>query len=115
MLADFGIVGQRNPQYPGVWLGEKKICSLGINVSRHITTHGFALNVSTNLRHFDYINPCGIRGAVMTSMSEVIGHPVDVLATTAPLLKHFSAVFGVKCIRDDGLAQSMLRDKMSIA
>lgn len=115
VLADFGIVGQRNPQYPGVWLGEKKICSLGINVSRHITTHGFALNVSTNLRHFDYINPCGIRGAVMTSMSEVIGHPVDVLATTAPLLKHFSAVFGVKCIRDDGLAQSMLRDKMSIA
>ena len=115
VLADFGIVGERNPQHPGVWLGDKKVCSLGINVSRHITMHGFALNVNTNLKHFDYINPCGISGVVMTSISKVLGHPIEVEATTNPLVSHFSAVFGVKCIRDDGLAHSMLRDKMSIA
>ena len=107
MLGEFGISGKRKTEYPGVWVGSEKICSLGINVSRHITMHGFALNVSTNLKHFSYINPCGMKGAVMTSISKVIGHPVDTEVTIEPLLQHFSDVFGVNCIRDINLAKKL--------
>ena len=58
LLLTFGIQGQRVAKYPGgVWVGEEKICSVGIHVSHYITMHGFALNVNTNLRHFEYINP----------------------------------------------------------
>ncbi len=95
LLRDLGIQGERVAQYPGVWVGEKKMCSVGIHVSRSITTHGFALNVSTNLHHFAYINPCGIPGAIMTSITEVLGHPIQVESVIEPLLPHFSAVFEV--------------------
>jgi len=107
LLADFAVIGKRNDNYPGVWVGNEKICSLGINVSRHITMHGLALNVATNLKHFTYINPCGIKGATMTSISKVLGHPVDIEGTIEPMLQHFSNVFGVKCARCNSLAQSL--------
>lgn len=114
VLADFGIAGRRDPRYPGVWVGKKKIGSLGINVSHHITTHGFALNVSTNLRHFDLINPCGITGVAMTSICEELGHPVEMETVIQPLINNFAAVFGVNCIRDDSLAQSMPHNIVSV-
>lgn len=107
LLADFAVIGKRNDNYPGVWVGNEKICSLGINVSRHITMHGLALNVATNLKHFTYINPCGIKGATMTSISKVLGHPVDIEETIEPMLQHFSNVFGVKCARCNSLTQSL--------
>ncbi len=107
LLGDFAISAGRNSKYPGVWVGNEKICSLGINISRHITMHGFALNVSTNLKHFDYINPCGIKNAIMTSISKVLGHHVDIEATIEPLLQHFSDVFGVKCTRNESLVKTL--------
>ena len=107
LLGDFGISGGRNAKYPGVWVGNEKICSLGINVSHYITMHGFALNISTDLKHFDYINPCGISGAVMTSISRILNYPVETETTIEPLLRHYTSVFGVKCTRDDSLAQTL--------
>jgi len=103
LLLSLGIRSQRVAGYPGVWVNGKKVCSLGINVSRHVTMHGFALNIASDLRYFDYINPCGIRGKVMTCVSKLLGHPVEVEAVTGALLDTFSAIFGLK--REGGLDQ----------
>jgi len=100
LLLTLGIQGQRVAKYPGgVWVGEEKICSVGIHVSRYITMHGFALNVNTNLRHFEYINPCGIKGTVITSISKLLGYPVEVEAVIGSLLDVFSETFELKCER----------------
>jgi len=100
LLLTFGIQGERAEKYSsGVWVGGEKICSVGIHVSHYITMHGFALNVNTNLQHFDYINPCGIKGVVMTSISKVLGYPVEVEAVVPSLIGTFSETFGLECER----------------
>jgi lipoyl(octanoyl) transferase len=67
--------------------------------------HGFALNVNTNLQHFEYINPCGIKGKVMTSISKLLGYPVEVAAINEALLDSFSLVFELK--RERGLEKCL--------
>ena len=101
-LLALGIQGRRVAKYPGVWVGEKKICSIGIHVSHYITTHGFALNVSNDLRYFEYIRPCGLGCDVMTSLSESLGHPVEVETIIGSLLHSFSETFGLRCKQGDG-------------
>lgn len=101
LLLDFGIRAYVDSDYPGVWVDGEKICSIGIRVSRGVTAHGFALNVNTDLRHFEYINPCGLSGKVMTSISKVLGYRVDVEAVIRPLLDSFSAIFGLRIERED--------------
>jgi len=101
LLSDFGIRAYRDTDYPGVWVDGKKICSVGIRVSRGVTAHGFALNVSNDLRHFEYINPCGLSSKVMTSVSKVLGYRVEVESVIKPLLDSFSATFGLEIERED--------------
>ena len=72
-LADFGIPGERNTAYTGVWTRGKKIASIGVHARDWVTWHGFALNVNTDLSYFDLIIPCGIDGVVMTSIAREIG------------------------------------------
>ena len=97
LLLGFGIQGQRMAKYPGgVWVGGEKICSLGIHVSRYITTHGFALNVNTDLWYFEYIKPCGLKNTIMTSISKLLGYPVEVEAIIESWLQSFSEIFGLK-------------------
>ena len=72
-LATFGIDATRAPGRPGVWLGREKIASIGVHVSRGITSHGFALNVDPDLSFFSHIIPCGLPGVTMTSMARVLG------------------------------------------
>ena len=67
-LADLGINAERNPGKTGVWVGGRKIGSIGVHVKRWVTLHGFALNVTTDLRMFSVVVPCGIDGVVMTSV-----------------------------------------------
>ena len=93
VLLALGIQAQTVEQYPGVWVGEKKICSIGIHVSHHITTHGFALNVSNDLRYFQYVRPCGLSGDVMTSVSELLRCPVAMRTIIEKLLPSFSETF----------------------
>jgi lipoyl(octanoyl) transferase len=97
LLLLLGIQGHRVAEYPGVWVGEKKICSIGIHISHHITTHGFALNVSNDLRYFEYVRPCGLPGEVMTSVAELLGHPAPMETIIEALLPCFSDVFGLSC------------------
>jgi lipoate-protein ligase B len=75
-LGEFGIVGQAVSGKAGVWVGDRKIASLGISLRRWITFHGFALNVSTDLSGFRVIRPCGESPEVMTSMEALLGRPV---------------------------------------
>jgi lipoate-protein ligase B len=72
-LADYGIPGERNAKYTGVWARGKKIASIGVHARDWVTWHGFALNVTTNLSYFDLIVPCGIDGVVMTSIARELG------------------------------------------
>ena len=75
-LADHGIPAQAVAGKAGVWVGERKMASLGISVRRWVTFHGFALNVNIDLAGFAVINPCGEDAGVMTSMAEVLTAPV---------------------------------------
>ncbi len=96
LLGGFAIEAQRSTKYPGgVWAGERKICSIGINVSRHITTHGFALNVNNDLKYFTNIRPCGMPGA-MTSMSELLGHMLPLDMVVSEWINWFSKIFALK-------------------
>jgi len=72
-LAAFGIVSARSEGLAGVWTGGRKIASIGIHVKQWVTWHGFALNVTTDLRYFDLIVPCGIPNVVMTSVARELG------------------------------------------
>ena len=106
LLLYLGLQGHRVAKLPGsVWVGEEKVCSIGIHVSHHITMHGFALNVNTDLRHFEYINPCGIKGRVMTCISKLLGYPIEVEAITEALLDSFSATFELN--RERGLEKCL--------
>ncbi|HEY2855488.1 MAG TPA: lipoyl(octanoyl) transferase LipB [Gemmatimonadaceae bacterium] len=68
-LAGFGLTCDRNPPYTGVWIENRKIASIGVHARDWVTWHGFALNVSTDLRYFDLIVPCGIQSVTMTSVN----------------------------------------------
>jgi len=72
-LADYGIPGERNTSFTGVWTRGKKIASIGVHARDWVTWHGFALNVTTDLSYFELIVPCGIDGVVMTSIARELG------------------------------------------
>ena len=100
LLSTLGIPAHRIAEYPGgVWVDEKKICSIGIHVSRHISMHGLALNVNTDLDYFNHINPCGMTGNVMTSISRIMKQSVHMEAIVETFLDSFSQIFGMTCKR----------------
>jgi len=102
LLLALGIQGYRVARYPGsVWVGEKKVCSIGIRVSHHVSMHGFALNVSNDLRYFEYIRPCGLRSGMITSLLELLGHPVKMETITGNLIDWFSETFGLEFEQGD--------------
>lgn len=92
-LADFGIAGRRDPIHRGVWTEEGKIASLGIRIARWVTSHGFALNVSTDLSYFDMMNPCGIAGCRMVSMATLLGAAPARADVEERLVWHLGEVF----------------------
>ena len=94
VCADVGLVGRRNPGWTGVWLGERKVASIGIAVRRWVTMHGFALNVATDLSRFAAINPCGLDAAVMTSLSREAGREVTLDEVKPLVVARMASVFG---------------------
>jgi lipoate-protein ligase B len=75
-LAPWGLEGDHHPEHTGVWVAGRKIASLGVAVRQWISYHGVALNVSTDLRYFGAIHPCGLSPEVMTSMEQLTGRSI---------------------------------------
>jgi lipoyl(octanoyl) transferase len=97
-LADYGIEAARIPKLTGVWVGERKIAAIGVHISRWVTSHGFALNVATDLSYFHYIVPCGLTKPV-TSMGE-LGVHASLEAVSERLAVHFGRVFDYEILRE---------------
>jgi lipoyl(octanoyl) transferase len=101
VLDKYGIKGDRMSGSIGVWLDPntpkaRKICSIGIRITRNITMHGFAFNVNTDLKYFSYINPCGITGKGVTSIAKELGYEVDINEVKKYILDIFSEIFKVE-------------------
>jgi lipoyl(octanoyl) transferase len=90
-LADYGIAAGRIPKLTGVWVDGRKIAAIGVHISRWVTSHGLALNVSTDLSYFQYIVPCGLTKPV-TSMAQ-LGVRVTLEEVSRTLAAHFGRVF----------------------
>jgi lipoyl(octanoyl) transferase len=87
LLVDYGITASRRESLTGVWVGQRKIASIGVGVRHWITMHGFALNVCGDLSPFNYIIPCGINNVAMTSMEKETGGAFSVLDIARALEK----------------------------
>jgi lipoate-protein ligase B len=92
-LERLGVRGERRKGYIGVWTGGSKVASIGVAVSRRVTFHGFALNVSTDLSWFELMNPCGIDGVRMTSVERESGE-ASLSAARDAVVQGFEASFG---------------------
>ncbi len=95
-IAEYGLTGGRKEGATGVWLeaGHKvrarKICAIGVRVSRYVTMHGFALNVNTDMRYFNYINPCGFATYGVTSIQQELGKEIQMEEVKAILKEKFN-------------------------
>ena len=92
--ADFGVVAGRIQRLTGVWVGDRKLGAIGVRIARWVTSHGIALNVSTDLSAFELIVPCGIPGRGVTSLERCLQHSVDLPAVADSLVRQFALVFG---------------------
>lgn len=102
-IAEYGLKGERSPGETGVWLDvgkpyARKICAMGVKASRWVTIHGFALNVNTNMKYFDYIIPCGITDKQVTSLKYELEKEVDMEEVKEKIKKHFVDVFNCELV-----------------
>ncbi|HUY26924.1 MAG TPA: lipoyl(octanoyl) transferase LipB [Candidatus Binataceae bacterium] len=93
-LARCGLEAERRAGLTGVWVGGRKIASIGVGIRRWVTYHGFALNVSTDLSYFDSIVPCGIEGCEMTSIARLGRPDISVAQFSREVAGSFRATFG---------------------
>lgn len=92
-VAKYGITAERLEGKRGIWVGSNKIAAIGVRIARWVTSHGWALNVSTNLDHFRLITPCGIRGMGVTSIEREIGRAVSLDEVREVLAAKFAEIF----------------------
>jgi len=104
VLAEYVLKGERSAGETGVWLDPqdpfvaRKICAMGIKCSRWITMHGFALNVNTDLSHFEFIVPCGIQGKTVTSLEKELGKKIDYEEVKQKIKFHFESIFDCELV-----------------
>ena len=93
ILIDYGLEPQIPIKDTGVWIGDQKIASIGIHVTRGVTLHGLAINVNTDLSYFDNIISCGVKGVKMTSMDKELGKKIRMNDIKKSLITHFNRIF----------------------
>jgi lipoyl(octanoyl) transferase len=96
MLAEVDLQGARRPGLTGVWVGERKVCSIGVAVRRWVTWHGFALNLRTDLEAFRSFQPCGLDPAAMGRLQDLLELPPRTLLFEVLAVKHLCRVFGLE-------------------
>jgi lipoyl(octanoyl) transferase len=98
--AEFGIAAERVAGKTGIWAKnqntEEKLAAIGVHISRWVTSHGFAYNVSTDLRYFDLIVPCGIADRKATSLEKLLGRPVETKEVALRIANYLGEVFGLE-------------------
>ncbi|MDR1876390.1 MAG: lipoyl(octanoyl) transferase LipB [Flavobacteriaceae bacterium] len=99
----YGVKGERSKGETGVWIDSgkpfaRKICAMGVKASRWVTMHGFALNVNSDLKYFNYIVPCGIKNKAVTSLEKELGYKLDVEEVKQQIKNNFSEIFDVEWI-----------------
>ena len=93
VCADYGVAAGRIKGLTGTWVGNEKIGAIGVRISRWITSHGFAFNVTTNLDDFQLIVPCGIADHGVTSLEKAVGRPLAIAEVEDRVVVHFANVF----------------------
>ena len=94
VCADYGLAAQRVKGFSGAWIGDEKIGAIGVRISRWITSHGFAFNVSTDIDFFKLIVPCGISDRGVTSLAARLGRTPPIGEVEDRVVDHFARVFG---------------------
>lgn len=98
-IAEYGIEGGRKEGATGVWLQPdhkvraRKICAIGVRVSRYVTMHGFALNVNTDMRYYNYINPCGFASSAVTSIQQELGKEISMEEVKEIAKEKFNSIY----------------------
>ncbi len=101
-LKEFEVQAKRRSDYPGIWVGEKKIASIGVAIRQfRITYHGFAFNVNPDMSRFRLINPCGIKNLELTSLANLLGYPPEMAEVKQKIARSFAHTFGMKMVRND--------------
>ena len=93
VCGEYGLQASRKPGLTGVWVGEEKVAAIGVRLSRWVTSHGFALNVTTDLDHFKLIVPCGITDRGVTSLERLLGSAPSMDEVEAHVVRHLCRVF----------------------
>ena len=98
VLQEYSIIGERIPSKTGIWIDkghskERKIAAIGIKCSRHLTMHGLAFNVNTNLDYFNHIVPCGLAGSKVTSLNKELGKEIPMETIIQHFKHHFYHYF----------------------
>lgn len=93
VLAEYGLGAVGSPGYAGVWVGNLKVAAIGVAIQRDVSFHGFALNVTTDLSHFDLIVPCGLHGKGVASIASLTGVNVPMAEVEAHVVRHMHDVF----------------------
>ncbi len=100
VTAEFGIAAERVAGKTGIWVrtenSEEKLAAIGVHISRWVTSHGFAYNVSTDLRYFELIVPCGIAGRKATSLEKLLGRSVEEKQVAPQIARHLGELFGLE-------------------
>ena len=98
VAGEYGIQAGRLAGTPGVWVGNDKLAAMGVHISRWVTSHGFAFNVNTDLRYFEWIVPCGLRDKGVTSLQKLLGRPIEMGEFVNRVVHHFGRVFEMEMI-----------------
>jgi lipoyl(octanoyl) transferase len=91
----YRINARRDSQYTGVWVGDEKVTAMGFEIRKYVSMHGFAFNVTTDLTHFHLINPCGIIGKGVTSLTKLTGAEVNMDIVLQQVIDSFQDVFQI--------------------